>query len=131
MQTISSKNIEVINTTKGELPSLPFVVLKEKILGKAYELSISFIDIKKMKELSIAYKGDDTHTNTLSFPLNKKSGEIIMNLTQIKKEAKSFNRSFEEHLLFIVIHGMLHLKGLTHGSRMESEEKRLMRVFGF
>lgn len=131
MQTLSKNNLEVINTTKGPLPRVPFVELKEKILGKKYSLSISFVGLKKIKELSTLYKGDATHTNILSFPIDKTTGEIVMNLPQIKKEAKDFDHTPEKHLYFLVIHGMLHLAGLVHGSKMEAEEKRLLKKFGF
>jgi probable rRNA maturation factor len=131
MQNLSSKNLDVLNTTKGALPRVPFVELKKDILGDDYVLSVSFVTPKKIKELSVLYKGDDTHRDILSFPLSKDDGEIILNLNEIKKSAPKFDRTYEKHLKFLVIHGMLHLAGMKHGSKMESEEKRLMRKFGF
>lgn len=128
---MQENNLEIINLTKGALPRVPFVDLKEEILGTDYELSISFVELAQMKKISNEYKGDPTHLNVLSFPLEKKSGEIIMNLDSIKKEAKNFGHSFEKHLVFLVIHGMLHLAGHKHGSKMESEEKRLLALHGF
>lgn len=131
MQTTSFKNLDINTETKGKLPSLPFVDLKKEILGDEYELSISFVTPKKMATLSQTYKGDPTHMNILSFPLSENSGEIVMNMAQIKKEAPDFDRSAEKHLKYLVIHGMLHLAHFVHGSKMESEEKRLMKLFGF
>ena len=126
-----SKNLEISNKTKGALPRVPFADLKKEILGDDYELSICFVGKAKMKSLSEQYKGDGTHMNVLSFPLQKNSGEIIMNFETIKKEAADFTHSPKKHLIFIVIHGMLHLAGHTHGSKMESEEKRLMKKHAF
>jgi probable rRNA maturation factor len=117
---------EITKLTKGTLPRVPFAVLKEKILGKTYELSLVIADIKHMKKMSTEHKGDDTHTNVLSFPLSKTSGELFICPQAIKKEAPDFGHSYEKHLKYIVIHGMLHLAGMTHGSKMEGEEKRLM-----
>lgn len=129
MDFISHKNIEIKRTTKGKLPSLPFVRMKEKILGKDYNLSITFIDKRTIERLSKQYKGDKSHKNILSFPLDKKSGEIIMNLETIRIEAKNFDKKYIEYLGFLVIHGMLHLKGMVHGSKMSIEEQRFLRIF--
>lgn len=126
---MQSHNLDIKNITKGALPRVPFADLKHEILGDAYELSISIVSPAEIKKLSLMYKGDDTHRNILSFPLNESMGEIILNPTEIKKEAPKFGTTFEKHLKYIVIHGMLHLAGHTHGSKMEQAEKRLLVKF--
>ncbi len=129
MEVFETKNLEITRTTKGKLPSLPFVRMKEKILGKNYSLSIAFVDKKTISNLSKEFKGDTSHKNILSFPLDKISGEIVINLETVRLEAKKFDRTYMEYLSFLVIHGMLHLKGFAHGSKMESEERRLEKIF--
>lgn len=129
MEVKSLKNLEIKRITKGKLPSLPFVRIKKEILGESYDLSISFVKKETIEDLSQQFKGDKTHQNILSFPLDKNSGEIILNLQTIRSEAKNFDKKYLNYLGFLVIHGMLHLKGFTHGSKMESEEKRLVKIF--
>ena len=129
MRTIGEHCIEITQTTKGKLPRLPFVLLKEKILGKKYDLSVAFISLSQMKKLSKEFKGNFDHTNILSFPFDKNNGEIIMNLETIKREAKKFEHTYEEHLLFLTIHGMLHLKGHIHGHTMEKLEAQLFEKY--
>ena len=129
MEVFETKNLEVKRMTKGKLPSLPFVRIKDEILGKEYELSITFVQKKVIEELSNQFKGDKSHKNILSFPLTKKSGEIILNLETIRKEAKNFDKKYMEYLGFLVIHGMLHLKGHVHSSKMEAEEKKFVKMF--
>lgn len=129
MQIIESKNLTVKRITKGKLPSLPFVRMKDQILGKAYELSIVFVDKKTIEKMSQDFKGNKKHTNILSFPLEKNSGEIVMNLQTIRTEAKNFDKKYVEYLGFLVIHGMLHLKGFVHSSKMETEEKKFVKIF--
>lgn len=131
MNVLSFKNLEVKRITKGELPSLPFRDMKEKILGKDYELSLTFLPGSQIQKFSEKYKKSSDHKNVLSFPLDKDSGEILICLNSIRLEAKNFDRKPINHLAFIVIHSMLHLRGMTHGSKMESEEKRYMNLFGF
>ena len=47
-----------------------------------------------------------------------------------RKEAKKFDREFKNFIQFLFIHGCVHLKGFTHGSRMESEEVKFRKQFG-
>ena len=42
----------------------------------------------------------------------------------ICSQKKKFDRNFKELLGYLVIHGMLHLKGFEHSSRMDREEKK-------
>lgn len=122
-------HLDIINLTKGALPRVPFVDLYRDILGTKYALSISFVSRAKMRELSQRYKGDPTHMNILSFPLSKTSGEIVISLAAAKNERLLYGRGCHQHVAFLVIHGMLHLAGHAHGSKMESAEKRLLAKY--
>jgi ssRNA-specific RNase YbeY (16S rRNA maturation enzyme) len=105
----------ITNQTKRPLPRGPFEKLKDKVVGKKYELSLVFIGNKDSHKLNLLYRGKDKPTNVLSFPLSKTSGEIFIDL------------SFKEHsVIFLFIHGLLHLKGMQHGATMEREEKKLL-----
>ncbi|MFZ2072329.1 MAG: rRNA maturation RNase YbeY [Minisyncoccia bacterium] len=119
-----SDNFSKINTTKGKLPSLPFVEIKNDILGKDFSLSLAFVTEKKSQELNNAYRKKNNSTNILSFPYSKTEGEILICPDVVKREAKKFNRTFREFIGFLVIHGMLHLKGMQHSSKMEVAEKK-------
>jgi probable rRNA maturation factor len=116
-------------STKGTLPRVPFVALKEEILGKKYELSIRFVSPGEAQSLNIAHRGKDYIPNTLSFPLSKKSGEIILCRPVMRREYKSFDMDYQTYLIYIVIHSMLHLKGYDHGSTMERKERALLARF--
>ncbi len=122
-------NLTITRTTKGKLPSLPFLAVKNHILGKKFTLSLAFIDLPTMKKLSKEYKGDDTHTNILTFPLDTQEAEILMNLQTVRSAAKHFDMKYQEHLLFLFIHGCLHLKGYKHGPEMEALEEKLLVKF--
>ncbi len=126
-QTIGKTSITRL--TKGKLPSLPFSEVKNNILGKNYGLSLAFLDLPTMKKLSREYKTDDSHTNILSFPLSDNEGEIVMNLQTVRSKAKLFDMKYQEHLLFLFIHGCLHLKGYKHSPEMEALEEKLLRKF--
>jgi probable rRNA maturation factor len=101
-----------------------FSVIKNDILGKRYSLSIACVDEKTSKKINKKYRNKNKPTNILSFPLQKNMGEIILCPKIIKRDAKNFNKTFSQFLGFLVIHGMLHLKGMEHSSRMDREEKK-------
>ncbi len=100
-----------------------FHLIKNEILGKKYSLSIACVDEKTSRELNKKYRGKNKPTNILSFPLRKDMGEIVLCPAVIKREAKKFGRTFDKFLSFLVIHGILHLDGMKHGSTMEEREK--------
>ena len=101
-----------------------FSIIKDQILGKKYSLSIAYVDEKTSKRINKKYRGKNKPTNILSFSLKKNIGEIILCPAVIEKEAKNFDKTFEKFLGFLVIHGMLHLKGYEHSSTMEKLEQK-------
>ena len=122
-------NLE-ITVEKGKLPRLPFLKLKNKILGKKYNLSIVFTDNKTTKKLNRIYRKKNKPANVLSFPLSKNKGEIFLSIKEAEKSKKLFNKKGAELIGFFLIHAMLHLKGLAHGSTMEHMEEKFSRYFG-
>ena len=106
--------------------NIPFTRLKTKVLGRDFELSLVFADKKLSRKLNKKYRGKDKPTNVLSFPLSKKSGEIFIDLETAKDEAPKFEMSFTEFVKYLFIHGLLHLKGMQHGRKMEQAEKKLL-----
>ncbi len=124
-----SGGITVRNMTKGKLPSLPFADIKNEVLGKDYDLSVVFVTEKESHKINLQTRAKDKPTNILSFPLEKSSGEIIICPPYAKKEAPQFDRIYSNYLAFLFIHGLVHLKGFDHGSRMETEEKKIREKF--
>ncbi|MEK9182579.1 MAG: rRNA maturation RNase YbeY [Patescibacteria group bacterium] len=99
-----------------------FGKLKNDILGKDYSLSIAFVPENKSREINKKYRKKDKATNVLSFSLRKNEGELILCKPVIKREAKNSGKNWQRWLHFLVIHGMLHLKGMKHSSTMEKAE---------
>jgi len=125
-----TENISIKNTTKGKLPSLPFVDIKNHSLGKNYDLSLVFIGDKLSKKINNQYRDKNKPTNILSFPLSDTEGEIFINYRLAQREAKKYNRKFSDFIGFLLIHGFMHLKGFKHSSRMEKQEKIIRNKFG-
>lgn len=128
MKNIDKAEFSIINTTRVVLPSLPLLAIKNDILGKNYSLSLAYVSEKKSQEINTTYRNKNKPTNILSFPLSKKEGEIVICPSIVKKEIttgeKNDDRNFKEYLGYLVIHGMLHLKGFEHSSRMDKAEEK-------
>ena len=108
---------------------MPFLSIKEKILGKAYDLTIIFCTPQESQERNSGYRDKDYPTNILSFPLSKNEGEIYLSLATVRRDAKKFDMSYNKFLHLLIIHGMLHLKGFDHGSTMEELEDKYLSMF--
>lgn len=83
-----------------------------------------------MLELNSKYRNINHSTDILSFPLEVDSGEIYMCIDEAKKEAPKFDRNIDTFIPFLFIHGLVHLKGYDHGSKMESIEAEAREKFG-
>ncbi len=122
-------SFSITNKTKGMLPSVPFAKIKNKAMGRNYSLSLVFIGEKKSKELNKRFRGKNKSTNVLSFTLDKNSGEIFITPPVVKKQTKEFGRDFKNLTTFLFIHGLMHLKGMDHGSTMDKAEQKLRKYF--
>ncbi len=125
-------NFSIKNTTRQKTPpqaGLSFVHIKKHVLGKKYNLSLVFVGDSFSRKLNKEYRNKDKATNILSFPISKDDGEIFINLRRAKKDAPSFKKRYNEFIVYLFVHGVLHLKGFDHGDKMEAEEERLMQKF--
>ncbi|MEQ1500002.1 MAG: rRNA maturation RNase YbeY [Parcubacteria group bacterium] len=123
------ENFSITNTTKSTLPRVPFDKIKIAALGEKYSLSLVFIGEKKSQQLNFSYREKNRPTNVLSFSLDKKTGEIFITPGVVKKQLKKFGRNYSNLVAFLFIHGLMHLKGMEHGSTMEKAEMKLRKQF--
>ena len=107
-------SLAIRNLTRALAPHLPYRTLTKQILGARYELSLVLIGNTRARSLNRTWRGKDYPANILTFPLDHQMGEIFLNLNQTS--------NFSPQQLFI--HGLLHLKGYAHGSRMDALETR-------
>ena len=101
-------------------------------------ISILFSGDKQVAELNKYYRNINKPTNVLSFPssqINTKSkiflGDVVFSSQTIIEEAKRDNKNFEDHLMHLFIHGILHLLGYKHETEddaciMESLEIKVL-----
>ncbi len=120
----------ITNTTKEKLPKHPFKKMAERVLGADYDLSLTIVDATEIQKINKQNRDKNQPTDILSFPLTEKAGEIFLCLSEARKEAPKFDRSYENFVGFLVIHGLMHLKGFDHSSTMEDNEMIIRKEFG-
>jgi len=125
MQVSISSTVKSAPKINGAL----FTDIKNKVLGKNFDLSLAFIGTKRMRKLNREHRKKDYATDILSFNVDKNVGEIVINPDKSRQKAPLFERTYDNYLKFIFIHGLFHLKGYEHSSRMESEEEKIRKAF--
>jgi probable rRNA maturation factor len=125
---IIDKNI-FIERKGRDIPNLPYKDIKEKILGRNFNLNVIFCSPLLSQTLNNKYRGKDYPTNILSFPLSETEGEIYIQLSVARGGAKAHNMSYNEFIHLLFIHGCLHLLNHEHGSEMEKLEDKYMKMY--
>jgi len=81
-----------------------------KRLLKTYDVSVIFVKKNKMKALNELWKGGSGATDVLSFDY----GEIYICPEVADKYRKDYSTTLTEEVLFLFVHGLLHISGFTH-----------------
>ena len=116
----------------SELLSFAYDYLKEA--GDA-EVSVSFVSNEEIKNINRDYRDKDSVTDVISFALEEDEvnvipddaprtlGDIVISSDRAKEQAADYGHSYRRELLFLSLHGFLHLLGYDH---MESDEEAVM-----
>ena len=130
IERLVNRHFRIINETRGKTPRFSYEQIKDTVLGKHYDLTMIVTNQARMKRLNTIYRDKESATDILSFPISKNEGEIYICPSETRKEAKKFERTYENFFAYLFIHGCTHLKGHDHGAIMEGIEARIRRKFG-
>lgn len=139
---------EIRAAMKAIIRKAVFNTLIYEGFDKNVEVSVTFTDNEKIKELNNKYRNKDSATDVLSFPMFESSkemeylqtvplGDIVISLEKAKEQAHNFFHGSYHELAFLSIHSTLHLLGYDHETSKEDEEimfkkqKEIMEIIGF
>jgi rRNA maturation RNase YbeY len=100
----------------------------------ADEVGVVFIEDEYSRELNRRYRGKDTPTDVLAFPLSgdpetgpedRHLGEVYINVDRAAAQAAEHGATLSEEIARLLVHGLLHLLGYDHEA--SAAEKRRMR----
>ncbi len=105
----------------------------EGFLGDT-EVSLTFCDGPYIRTLNATYRGKDTETDVLSFPMFDEDeedpldeeiiplGDIVLNVDRAAVQAEELSHSHLREMAFLAVHSTLHLLGYDH-ERGEAEDE--------
>lgn len=109
---------------------------------EADQITLRIVGESEGRELNRSYRGKakDYATNVLTFDYQREpflAADIVLCAPVIAREAKSQNKTLEEHWAHLIIHGILHAQGYEHETserdalEMEALEVLLMQSLGY
>ena len=124
MSGVSIKNL----TRRKGVPRFAYTAIVKSALPD-WDISLVFVGPVRARALNEQMRGKTYIPNVLSYALGTKSGEIIICLNEADKQATSHGMGRGTFVLYLFIHGVLHIKGWAHGARMEACERNLLARF--
>lgn len=91
------------------------------------ELSLVLTNDAAIQELNARWRAVDSPTDVLSFPLEEgpRLGDVVISLETAESRTRGSEWLLEDEVLFLLIHGVLHLLGHDH---MEEQERATMEA---
>ncbi len=97
------------------------------------ELSVVFANDRLLHDLNRTYRDKDRPTNVLAFPQApvdtagpsaRLLGDVVVSLPTADREAQTLEQPLETRVVYLLIHGLLHLLGYDH-EHSETEQQRM------
>ena len=113
----------------------------DSILGyfnERRDFSLHFVSGDEIRDLNNEYRGIDSPTDILTFALNdgevfphpegqdEELGDIFISVDSMKRNASDFSVDENEELSRLLVHGILHLRGMDHKTNDFSSEPMLI-----
>jgi probable rRNA maturation factor len=138
----------ISNRQKGHKVNLEIVQNKAQIILNALdcpdgELSILLVDDPQIAALNRDYLNRVGPTNVIAFPMHEGDyanisplllGDVVISADTASREGGAAGTGFEERLLYLLVHGILHLFGYDHetsakdAQQMESKTEELLSL---
>lgn len=107
--------------------------------SKPVNVSIRVVDEAESAELNLGYRDKDYPTNVLSFSSDVPDavvdmleelplGDLVICAPVVVREAEEQGKAAEHHWAHMVVHGVLHLRGLDHQDDAEAEQMEALET---
>ena len=102
-------------------------------------INLRLLNDKEMRKLNMQFRQKDKTTNVLSFPNDdisvtqtKNIGDIAISVEYVKEEAKKEGKTFDDHIIHMLAHGVYHILGYDHENNenamiMENKEIQTLK----
>lgn len=113
-------------------------ITKALRLKKDLSISVAFVSELEMKKLNRTWRGKNRVTDVLSFESNRREpllpqvtgevfGEVLISYEQAARQAKAMAHSTRDEVLFLLVHGTLHLFSYDHERPVDAKKMFLLQ----
>ncbi len=134
--TNEQDKMEIPADWEQKINEVAAICLREEQIPEEAEIDLLFVDNEAIREMNREYRGKDSATDVLSFPMYEPDeeiddedeilfGDIVISLERAQEQCEEYGHSLEREVMYLLVHGLLHLSGYDH---IEEDEKKVMRA---
>jgi probable rRNA maturation factor len=114
------EGIDIEKPLNNKLNKVVSTILDQEKMSDCV-INLRLLNDKEMKKLNMQFRQKDKTTNVLSFPNDdisvkqtKNIGDIAISVEYVKAEAKKEGKTFDDHIIHMLAHGVYHILGYDH-----------------
>ena len=99
-------------------------------------VNLKIVGNAEMQKLNKEFRNKDRTTNVLSFTnddlskdVTKNIGDIAISYDFVKQEAKDHGKSFSDHVIHMLVHGIYHILGYDHEDDISAEVMESKEIY--
>ncbi len=135
---MQNKDYQINNNLIEKLNNVFLIICNEERLSDC-SINLKIVNDQEMEELNNRFRKKNSSTNVLSFTnedisknVTRNLGDVAINYEYVKREAKEYNKTFDNHMIHMLIHGIYHILGFGHENDetadiMENKEILLLK----
>ena len=132
------EGIDIEKPLNNKLNKVVSTILDQESMSDCV-INLRLLNDKEMKKLNMQFRQKDKTTNVLSFPNDdisvkqtKNIGDIAISVEYVKAEAKKEGKTFDDHIIHMLAHGVYHILGYDHENNenaviMENKEIQTLK----
>ena len=132
------EGIDIEKSLNHKLNKIVSTILDQEKMSDCV-INLRLLNDKEMKKLNKQFRQKDKTTNVLSFPNDdisvkqtKNIGDIAISVEYVKAEAKKEGKTFDDHIIHMLAHGVYHILGYDHENNenaviMENKEIQTLK----
>jgi probable rRNA maturation factor len=132
------EGIDIEKPLNNKLNKVVSTILDQEKMSDCV-INLRLLNDKEMKKLNMQFRQKDKTTNVLSFPNDdisvkqtKNIGDIAISVEYVKAEAQKEGKTFDDHIIHMLAHGVYHILGYDHENNenaviMENKEIQTLK----
>ena len=132
------EGIDIEKPLNNKLNKIVSTILEQEKMSDCV-INLRLLNDKEMKKLNMQFRQKDKTTNVLSFPNDdisvkqtKNIGDIAISVEYVRAEAKKEGKTFDDHIIHMLAHGVYHILGYDHENNenaviMENKEIQTLK----